>query len=484
MDTLENLLQEKISYVGKIDQSNLDIANSYAAIGQESYSDIYNFSKSRGYEITGTSMPGVINSSSIVMPQIKRRDREIAPDKHIGEINSNVIGKYRDQFAAEWNIPLNIARAIIKQESGGNYKAMSKVGAAGVMQLMPATAKGLGVKDRFDPAQNIWGGMKYLAQQYKQFGDWGLALAAYNAGPGPVKKYKGIPPYAETQRYVKNIMKMAGMNWSDKTFPITHSFVSPVNQRKFINQDTGLLSIKGLNDFTYDILNSSVYKNKVDKIYTNRPELLENKPEYADYKKYREMKNKDGKPLFVKGDFDGFKVMLEKDKTAMSGKLNDLAIENIADDVVQTQTSYIPENSRDKIQSLLYAFNDRYDLNNDLSLTGNTFGLANLTSKEYEDYGVPFDLQQNPILQARVLNQEFQRAIDLLGSEGKAIYALAGGDVTDEEGNVRSWKEVKADKEAFMKKWFIKPSSDDKQRKKVNDIIAKYNKAYDLVSGT
>ena len=94
------------------------------------------------------------------------------------------------------------------------------------------------------------------------------------------------------------------------------------------------------------------------------------------------------------------------------------------------------------------------------------------------------DLQQNPILQARVLNQEFQRAIDVLGSEGKAIYALAGGDVVDEEGNVRSWKEVKEDQEAFLKKWLIKPSSDDKKRKKVNNVIAKYNKAYDLVRGT
>lgn len=481
MDNFLNLLQNESSYVGKINQNDISIPLSYAAVGQESYNDLYTFSKNRGYDITGTSMPNVINSYTPSNTNTTR-NREIAPDKHIGEINSNVIGKYRDQFAAEWKIPPSLARAIIRQESGGNHKAVSKVGAAGVMQLMPATAKSLGVKDRFDPAQNIWGGMKYLAQQYKQFGDWGLALAAYNAGPGAVKKYKGIPPYAETQRYVKNIMKMAGMDWSDNTFPITHSFDSSINKNKFINPDTNMLSIKGMNDFSYDLLNANVYKNKVERIYTNRPELLENKPEYADYKKYRDMKGKDGKPLFAKSDFNGFKVMLEKDEAAKSGKFNFLAVDAIADNVAQSQTNYIEENSTDQIKSLLYSFGNRYDASRNYD-KDTPFGLANLTAEEYEDYGVPFDLQQNPILQARVLNQEFQRARDLLGSEGKAIYALAGGDVTDEEGNIRSWKEVKADKEAFMKKWFIKPSSDNKKRNQVNKLVAQYNKAQQRMEG-
>lgn len=481
MSDFLSLLQNESSYVGKINQNDVSIPLSYAAIGQESYNDLYNFSKNRGYDITGTSMPNVINSYTPSNTNITR-NREIAPDKHIGEINSNTIEKYRDQFAAEWSVPSNIARAIIRQESGGNPKAVSKVGAAGVMQLMPATAKSLGVKDRFDPAQNIWGGMKYLAQQYKQFGDWGLALAAYNAGPGAVKKYKGIPPYKETQNYVKNIMAMAKMNWSDNTFPITHSFDSNINKNKFINPDTNMLSIKGMNDFSYDLLNANVYKNKVERIYTNRPELLENKPEYADYKKYRDMKGKDGKPLFAKSDFNGFKVMLEKDEAAKSGKFNFLAVDAIADNIAQSQTNYIEENSTDQIKSLLYSFGNRYDASRNYD-KDTPFGLANLTAEEYEDYGIPSDLQQNPILQARVLNQEFQRARDLLGSEGKAIYALAGGDVTDEEGNVRSWKEVKADKEAFMKKWFIKPSSDNKKRDQVNKLVAQYNKVQQRMEG-
>ena len=481
MENFLNDLQNETSYVGKINQNDLSIPLSYAAIGNESYGDMYNYSINKGYDITGTSLPKVINSS-FTEPSIATRNREIAPNKHVGNIDKNTIAKYRDQFANEWGIPSNIARAIIKQESGGNYKAVSKAGAGGVMQLMPATAKALGVQDRFDPAQNIWGGMKYLAQQYKQFGNWEYALAAYNAGPGAVKKHRGIPPFAETQRYVKNIMAMAGMSWSNNTYPITHSFDSIKNKNKFINSDTNMLSMKGMNDFIYDVTQSDVYKNKVDQILTNRPELLENKPEYADYKKYREMKNAEGKPLFVKSDFNGFKVMIKKDENSKSGKFNFLAIDSVADNVAQTQTNYIAENSKDQIKALLYSFGDRYDASQNYNMD-DTFGLANLTAKEYEDYGIPTALQQNPILQARVLNQEFQRAIDVLGSEGKAIYALAGGDVTDEEGNIRSWKEIKEDQEAFLKQWFIKPSSDNKKRNNVNKIVEQYNKALHTVKG-
>lgn len=109
--------------------------------------------------------------------------------------------------ASTYGVSEKILKAVAKQESDFNLTAVSKAGAMGVMQLMPATAKELGVVDPFDAEQNIMGGAKLLAQNLKQFGgDLKLALAAYNAGPGAVKKYDGIPPYKETQNYVKNIM--------------------------------------------------------------------------------------------------------------------------------------------------------------------------------------------------------------------------------------------------------------------------------------
>jgi len=115
-----------------------------------------------------------------------------------------------EDAAAKFGISSRLLKAVAKAESNFNPNAVSRAGAQGVMQLMPSTARSLGVTNAFDARQNIMGGAQYLKTNLDRFGEIPLALAAYNAGPNNVEKYGGIPPFSETQNYVKNILANLG----------------------------------------------------------------------------------------------------------------------------------------------------------------------------------------------------------------------------------------------------------------------------------
>ncbi|MGQ9556452.1 MAG: lytic transglycosylase domain-containing protein [Desulfurispora sp.] len=112
------------------------------------------------------------------------------------------------EAAARYDLDPALLKAVARAESSFDPQAVSPAGAAGLMQLMPATARALGVTDVFDPRQNILAGARYLRQLLDRFaGDLPLALAAYNAGPGAVERHGGIPPYRETRQYVSRVLK-------------------------------------------------------------------------------------------------------------------------------------------------------------------------------------------------------------------------------------------------------------------------------------
>src|SRR5262249_14845098 len=111
------------------------------------------------------------------------------------------------EASARTGLPDDLISAVVSAESGGRPDAVSRTGALGLMQLMPGTARSLGIEDPLDARQNVLGGSEYLRAQLERFGSVEKALAAYNAGPHAVERYGGIPPYPETQNYVRRVLE-------------------------------------------------------------------------------------------------------------------------------------------------------------------------------------------------------------------------------------------------------------------------------------
>ncbi|MDO5629449.1 MAG: transglycosylase SLT domain-containing protein [Mobilicoccus sp.] len=163
-----------------------------------------------GAAFGGTALGGAaVGAVSNAMTAGTRPATALAPDAVGTRALNQAPAQYRDLFIAaeqKYGVPATLLAAVAKQESNFKPRAVSRAGAQGLMQIMPGTARGLGITNAFDPEQAVDGAARYLRQHLRTFGSTELALAAYNAGAGNVRKYDGIPPFRETQNYVRKIM--------------------------------------------------------------------------------------------------------------------------------------------------------------------------------------------------------------------------------------------------------------------------------------
>ena len=172
-------------------------------------------------------------------------------EKSLGSVSEDMDAIF-EEAASKFQISSKLLKAVAKAESNFNPNAVSGAGAMGVMQLMPGTAKNLGVSDPFDARQNIMGGAKYLKENLDRFGNVELALAAYNAGPGSVQKYGGVPPYKETQNYVKKISGYLGGEtlYANRSVMTGGSYGSSDSTYGNLSNYSSLTSYAGLGDYS------------------------------------------------------------------------------------------------------------------------------------------------------------------------------------------------------------------------------------------
>ena len=207
-------------------------------------SDVYKYVDENGVACY-TDAPMGKKTVRIIKEQKSTAKTVKADDGATSSVTNRDYSGYVQQAAAKYEIEPDLIHAVIKAESNGNQRAVSKKGAMGLMQLMPSTANDMNVVNPFNPEENIEGGTKYLKQLLEKFnGDLTLALAAYNAGPKTVEKYRDVPPISETKQYVKKIISLfKGKNsygYSDQTkqdLPV----VEPVRIYKVVLDDGTVL---------------------------------------------------------------------------------------------------------------------------------------------------------------------------------------------------------------------------------------------------
>lgn len=170
--------------------------------------DIYKYVDENGV-VCFTDAPYGKKSQHVSSEKTGERKAERAEQPVSSVVFPKDYSKYIHRAASKYELEPELIKAVIKTESNGNHRAISRKGAKGLMQLMPSTARDMNVSNPFDPEENIEGGTRYLKYLLERFnGNMTLALAAYNSGPGTVEKYGNIPPIDETRQYVKRIFNL------------------------------------------------------------------------------------------------------------------------------------------------------------------------------------------------------------------------------------------------------------------------------------
>lgn len=169
----------------------------FILILSNAYADVYKCEDPETGEVIFTNFKGVFQGKNCQI--FVKEQKKIS-------YNNNINKKWFEEIGRSLSIDPALLMAIAKVESSFNPKVVSPKGALGLMQLLPATAELVGVRDPFNPLENLKGGALYLKRLLEEFKDLPLALAAYNAGPEKVRAYGGIPPYPETQQYVKTVL--------------------------------------------------------------------------------------------------------------------------------------------------------------------------------------------------------------------------------------------------------------------------------------